>query len=217
MASKNDKGVALTRATGIRNIFANDWKPNFFKNTRKKIASIPFLRNIVEMTTGENDPRYVDLTSMLHWKSNSGSITIGQLDSVYNSICQEKGQSENPTQLVYDVLLREAEACLSADAGMNLENKIVLAISIRLLAERYMIDKIKDQNFVESLKANQARGLTEEFGLRFPKEHGAIATLDRVGLMTPENIHVNSFMYEPIVDLSDDHLRKLFREVRQLV
>ena len=217
MASKNDQGVTLTRATGIKNIFANDWKPNFFKNTRKKIASIPFLRNIVEMTTGEDDPRYIDLTSMLHWKASSGSITIGQLDGVYNSICQENGKSENPEQLVYDILLKEAEACLSADAGMNLENKIVLAISIRLLAERYMIDRIKDQNFVESLIANQARGLTEESGLRFPKEHGAIATLDRVGLMTPENIHVNSFMYEPIVDLSDDHLRKLFREVRQLV
>ena len=31
--------------------------------------------------------------------------------------------------------------------------------------------------------------------------------------MTPENIHLNSFMYEPIVDMSDEHLRKLCREV----
>ena len=34
--------------------------------------------------------------------------------------------------------------------------------------------------------------------------------------MTPENIHVNSFMYEPIVDMSDDHLRKLYGKVLEL-
>jgi hypothetical protein len=35
-------------------------------------------------------------------------------------------------------------------------------------------------------------------------------------LMTPENIHVNSFMYEPILDMSDEHLRKLYEEVLAL-
>ena len=34
--------------------------------------------------------------------------------------------------------------------------------------------------------------------------------------MTPENIHVNSFMYEPIIDMSDDHLRKLFNDVQEI-
>ena len=31
--------------------------------------------------------------------------------------------------------------------------------------------------------------------------------------MTPENIHLNSFMYEPILDMSDSHLRALYKEV----
>ena len=100
---------------------------------------------------------------------------------------------------------------------MNLENKIVLAIAIRLLAERYMIDKIADPVFVAGLEANQARGLVDEFKTRFPYEENATATLERVNLMTPENIHVNSFMYEPIIDMSDDHLRKLFAEVKRLL
>ena len=34
--------------------------------------------------------------------------------------------------------------------------------------------------------------------------------------MTPENIHVNSFMYEPIVDMSDEHLKVLYAEVTKL-
>jgi hypothetical protein len=31
--------------------------------------------------------------------------------------------------------------------------------------------------------------------------------------MTPENIHLNTFMYEPILDMSDEHLRKLYKSV----
>jgi len=44
----------------------------------------------------------------------------------------------------------------------------------------------------------------------------AINVLQRVVLMTPENIHLNSFMYEPILDMSDEHLRKLYGEVNAL-
>jgi len=34
--------------------------------------------------------------------------------------------------------------------------------------------------------------------------------------MTPENIHLNSFMYEPILDLSAQHLKKLYNKVCKL-
>ena len=34
--------------------------------------------------------------------------------------------------------------------------------------------------------------------------------------MTPENIHLNSFMYEPIMDMSDEHLRQLYSDVLNL-
>jgi hypothetical protein len=40
----------------------------------------------------------------------------------------------------------------------------------------------------------------------FANEVNNIETIQRVLLMTPENIHVNSFMYEPILDMSDEHL-----------
>ena len=51
---------------------------------------------------------------------------------------------------------------------------------------------------------------------QFSNEVEAVKVLDRVALMTPENIHVNSFMYEPIIDMSDDYLRKLCVDVTKL-
>ena len=216
MASKNEGGIILAQAVGIKNVFANDWKRNFFTDSKKKIASIPFLRNIVEMTTGESDPHYQTLTAMLHWKEGSAAITVAQLDDINNSICKTDEASVDPTKLICQLVEEEAEACLDAQAGMNLENKIVLAISIRLRAERFMIDRIADPAFVVEITENQMQELIAKFKKLFPDDQETITTLDQVALMTPENIHVNSFMYEPIVDMSDDHLRKLYHKIKAL-
>ncbi|MCH7688952.1 MAG: phage infection protein [Planctomycetes bacterium] len=216
MASKNEGGITLAQAVGIKNVFANDWKVEFFTDAKKKIASIPFLRNIVEMTTGEADPNYSDLTAMLHWKMGSDAITVGQLDDINNSICKTDGASADPTKLICQLVAEEAEACLDAEVGMNLENKIVLAIAIRVGAERFITDRIADPEFVARIAANQTQVLIEKFKELFPDDQETITTLDQVALMTPENIHVNSFMYEPIIDMSDDHLRKLYRKVKTL-
>ena len=216
VASKNGGGISLAQATGIRNIFANDWKLHFFDDPKKKIASIPFLRNLVEMTIGDSSDHYKKLTSMLHWTTTSHTITVGDLDDIFNDICQTTERSADSKKPVYDLLMEETKNCLTASGGMNLENKIILSVAIRLQAERFMINRIANPTFVEQLQANQTHGLTEEFKRKFPKDQDAIATLDRVSLMTPENIHVNSFMYEPLIDMSDDHLQRLFNEVNVL-
>lgn len=216
MASKSENGVALVQATGIKNVFANDWKKNFFTDSKKKIASICFLRNLVEMTTGDDDPIYIQLTSMLHWRPDSAKITVGQLDQAFNSLCKTNGSSPNSDKHVCDLITAQANACLTTQGQPNLENKIVLAIAIRLATERYMIAKIKDDKFVAGITDNQTQSLIRRFKKEFAGEKDAIKILDMVALMTPENIHINSFMYEPILDMSDDHLRKLYREVSAL-
>jgi flagellar motor switch protein FliG len=43
-----------------------------------------------------------------------------------------------------------------------------------------------------------------------------INKLDEVNLITPENIHINSFMFEPIIDLSIDHLVRLYNDLENL-
>jgi hypothetical protein len=213
MASKDASGINLVRASGIRNVFANDWKKAFFTDSKKKLASICFLRNLIEMTTGETDPNYAKLTSMLHWRSDSASIKVSDLDNIYNSVCRSTGASSNATELVCDLLFKEAKSCLTAGSGLKLENKIVLAVAIRIATEQFLVKKIDDVSFVNAITANQTPELIKKFKEKFPTEGAAIKVLDQVSLMTPENIHVNSFMYEPIVDMSDDHLRKLYGKV----
>ena len=76
-----------------------------------------------------------------------------------------------------------------------------------------MVNKINDAGFGASIKRNQTYKLLAEFKRKFPNASVATRVLDRVNLMTPENIHLNSFMYEPILDMSDEHLRTLYHDV----
>ncbi|MGB7078330.1 MAG: phage infection protein, partial [Xanthobacteraceae bacterium] len=138
------------------------------------------------------------------------------LDAVFNDVCKTKKSSADGAKLMHALITEEADTCLTAPPGLNLENKIVLAVATRLASERFMIDKIKDDKFVATIQYNQTQALIEKYKRKFPKEEYAINCLDRVALMTPENIHVNSFMYEPIVDMSDEHLKRLYSDVKKL-
>lgn len=216
MALKSSNSISLEQATGIQNVFVNDWKKYFYTDSKKKIASIPFIRNIIEFTKGDKDPNYVKLTSLLHWKSDSAGVTQTELDKIYNSVFDTNGASPNGDRLVVDIIRHEADECLKACDGINFENKIVLSIAIRIAAEQFMVRKINNINFVASIDSNQTSKLIAKFKELFSGDVGAIETIQRVVLMTPENIHLNSFMYEPILDMSDEHLRKLYQDVKAL-
>ena len=217
MASKSATGVVLEQAAGIQNVFVKDWKPGFAAEPKKKIACIPFMRNLIEYTRDSNDPDFRRLTSLLHWKGDTMQITIADLDAIYNGLFSQNIASANGTATVISLIEHEVGECLKAADGINFENKIVLAIAIRLAAERFMVTKINDPAFVAGIDSNQTPRLLKKFRALFSAEVATINVLQRVALMTPENIHLNSFMYEPILDMSDGHLRKLYGEVTALV
>lgn len=216
MAQKGDDGVVLSQAVGIKNPFINDFKLKFYEDGMKRVACIPFIRNILEYTKGEGDPAYLKLTSLLHWKNDTASIQQHHLDAIFTEVFGVPGTWSPPTVPVLDLVIAEAKAALDADEGVNFENKIVLSIAIRLLSERHMVSKLSEPSFTDNIPANQTQVLFKAYKNRNLGSPESRRTLDDVVLMTPENIHVNSFMYEPIIDMSDAHLRRLFRAVLDL-
>ena len=216
MVEKTATGVTFQKAEGIRNIFARDWKRHFFDDDKKKIASIPFLRNLVEFTRGDDDADYLRLTSMLHWMPDTEKLTITNLDVLYGSICGGSAKSKDGGRLIMDVIKQAADDCMGAPAGMNFEKKVVLAIAVRMQAEIFMTAKINDPKKIAELGENRTHGMLTLFKSSGLGSAAVVAVLDRVALVTPENIHLNSFMYEPIIDMSDEQLRKLWAEVKAL-
>lgn len=195
------------------------WKKGLANNSAFLVASIPFVRNLAEYCHGTSSPHYIALTSLLHIKPDSKILTIGHLESSIKAtlLDQVKLSLKNPAgsalQLIYD----EAEALAAkADDNVELESKVILSIGIRLRAEEFMIAKINDPAFVNYITRNQTFELFNRFLTVFPNENENIVALSQVNLMTPENIHLNSFMYEPILDMSALHLYDLYSKVKAL-
>jgi hypothetical protein len=124
------------------------------------------------------------------------------------------GVGGNP--LAVDLIAQAAAGCLSAAEGANFEHKVVLSIAIRLQAKKFMVDILADEEFWRSIERNQTQRLYARFRQEYESNERAIDILHRVILMTPESIHLNSFMYEPILDMSDMHLRLLYKDVQSL-
>jgi CheY-like chemotaxis protein len=120
------------------------------------------------------------------------------------------------TKKILDLIFEEADNCLSAIQGINLEHKIVMSIAIRLKAEQFMKLKITDKTLITGLdgEPNQTWALFKKYQEEFNNEKSNLEVLKKVNLITPENIHVNSFMYEPILDMGDNELRDLYRAVK---
>lgn len=193
----------------LKNPFINDWKKNL-TDKKKLIASIPFVRNIIEYTKGKNED-YNAITKILHIKVDSNSIKISHLKDIFKnyfdiSFTTDITEDENLQDIVDNVAID----CLNDDEGVNLVNKIILSIAIRLRAEKYMLSKLV---FEKQIKKDQTSYLFEQFKSENEELKNEISILEQVILITPENIHVNSFMYEPILDMSDVHLKKLYNDV----
>ena len=57
----------------------------------------------------------------------------------------------------------------------------------------------------------------EKEGYLNPKlDEKILRILDAVNIVTPEQIHVNSFMYEPLVDMDIIELLNLYKDVKGL-
>lgn len=189
------------------------WKEHLDK-PEMLIASIPFVRNLAEFI-GDN-LNFLKLTSLLHIKSDTSNIKINDLVIIYKEILKDKDALAlpNPNKLVTDIIFETTDAIsIGTDEIIELENKITLAIGIRLKAEIFMISKINDNNFVNSITKHQTSTLFEKYEELFPAESAIIALLEQVNLMTPENIHLNSFMYEPILDMGNEHLKDLYKGI----
>ncbi|WP_213609645.1 hypothetical protein [Pseudoalteromonas sp.] len=99
--------------------------------------------------------------------------------------------------------------------GLNLEDKVVLSIAIRMKSEIFLIEemrKIKSDDNYWCQSMNQFGALIKSYTKELPYSQ-AIKTLEKVSITVSSNIHLNSFMYEPILDLTIEHLITLYSEI----
>src|SRR5690606_27386194 len=156
------------------------------------IACIPFVRNLIEFTIGDENNQYLLLTSLLHIKperadkgiDKTEDLTIQSVLDIFNSTFQQTKTKVNSADKVYDLILVKAEEISNLADGnpLDIKYKICISIGIRLLAEKFMITKITDPNFHNHILKKVTGQVVEKYRTEFPTETDNIAILDRVNL-----------------------------------
>jgi len=218
MTLRNDaREIVLTQGGYLNDIFSH-----FKKNLAKPkvfVSIIPLVRNLIEYIEGQSSPNYNQLTSCLHLKANTSTIKCADiLNLIHTSFPTTANQAITfGAKPIKDFIFETADA-IEQESSLDeilLENKITLSIAIRLKAEEYMLNKIPNSGAIV-ITSNQTSELLTHFKA-INNDKATLAILDRVNLMTPENIHVNAFMYEPIIDMPVYHLVNLYKKIKQLV
>ena len=222
LAQKDQGQITLTlfeNRSDIRNPFQK-WQ-NRLGEPEIQIAYIPFLRNLIEYTQGskneigEDNPDYKTLTEMLHYKDGSDNLLVKDYKDIFERhFAKPSFPDIDLNQGVLSYIIQTADGCQNKDSGINLEHKIVLSIATRILAEKFIVMKIqKDEPDYETTNKQMGK-LLQDFRDRYNNLLEEIRLLKRVNLMTPANIHLNAFMYEPILDMGFDELKELFQRVK---
>ncbi len=212
MVNKDGVGIELVKAEYVENPFKY-----FLSNTKddaKLLALVPFVRNVVEYNTSDTT-NFDLLTSTLHVKDNSNTVAVSEVKRIIKEVFGKDITVNDDSKAVANLFIETADA-FDRDGNLGLEGKIVVSVATRLKAEMFMIKEINDDAFVKGINSNQTRALADKYTTDNSDKESEVAIIKKVNLITPQNIHLNSFMYEPILDMSDDELKGLYEQVSAL-
>lgn len=191
------------------------------ETNRAFITLIPFVRNIIQYKKTNNESNKSDyeiLTKCLHIKHKDQQICEIQAYEVLEIFKKVLDyHQEIPKEIsIFRMIDDEARKIIEEKKPDNikLENKIVLSIATRLKAEEFMFGKLSE-NDDKDFKYNQTRRLFKKVKNELKEEEKEI--IHRILILVSENIHINSFMYEPILDTSLEHLIKCYNDLEKVM
>lgn len=230
--ARNNCFVAQRDENGIVTATVFKYQKDFFKNVvidgiktgrivddekkRLLISSIPFYRNLCEYSG--QDEKYNQLTCFLHLKTaplDTATLKISELWDVIKPFLDNQPFS-GTDELYCDALYRIAGNCVGIQTNeVLLDNKLVISMASRLKAEQFLKAKITGGGLAcPDAASNQTR---EWFNAAVPfLTQDQRIIIEELNLMTPESIHLNSFMFEPLIDVSDWSLKDLYRRIHAL-
>ena len=162
----------------------------------------------------------------MHVKENSKDIVMSEVAKIFADSASIKSAWVDAfkDKKAFDFIFETADQITSNPSeSMEINDKVVLSIAIRLKAEQFIIDEIEGHddnldrvNEERDKNKSQFGKLLQLYKNTFPKEAKKTLLLDEVNLMTSENIHINSFMFEPIIDMSILSLAQLYADFQLL-
>lgn len=218
MATKTDDGrIEMKKGQYLYDVFSKVLSEHIDQG-KDFVSMIPFVRNIIEYTKGTDSDEYCQLTACLHMKKRTKDLKVADVLTIFQgniSKCNGVDRVAFKDKHIIDLIYGEAQELIKTKNidEIELANKFVVSIAIRLKTETFLITQLGVDT--DSIHSNQTSNLVRQYKQKYPEKKDVIHILNRVNLMTPENIHVNTFMYEPLIDMSVNHLIKLYQDVEE--
>lgn len=203
----------------------NKWRSECGKDEKLLIAAVPFVRELYGYQKGKKSREYLLLTHLLHDKEADDQnsipatydIKLSDIENVFADMLNVQFEFPDKTKKVMNIIFSVADQ-IQQDShdGISLGDKIVLSMAIRLLAEQKILTYIEHPS---NISKDQFWQLYNAFRGQFGSDETKKVILDvleQVSIITPANIHINSFMYEPIIDIGIDELVCLYERVKAL-
>ena len=213
------RGLARNQASTLRvkktndNIeletYSIDSIPKWFKNLngddKKLISAIPALRNILDMLDREN----TKILSFIHYKPNTEELTMQDLKKEFDVVIKKPTiETDNGKYLKR---LSEIITEYSESNDDSLSFKLILSITIRICTEKFLMKKLNNSkacNISKMFKKCNELKLLDNSEKTF---------IDKILLIVNDYIHLNAFMYEPLMDIDVSELIDLYKEINKVL
>lgn len=172
-------------------------------NISQFIYAIPFLREIKTML--KEDTSVLD--NCLHYKKDTKSLTISKIRNEFPLLSFKDDESENYLSLLYSLADK-----INLSNQYDIIPKTILSIACRLKIEEKIIGD--NFNLISDIKVNQLSQIKEKYKHDFT--NNVLSLIEKVQISTPEFIHCNSFMYEPLIDIEGSYLWDLYNDIERL-
>lgn len=206
------KSVASANYNGVVDIQTNNRINKNMENVLKCsniydfFCAIPYLREIKTILL--EDTKILD--SCLHYKEDTSKLQIKDILLQFPSNAIKNLKIDENVN--YMKKLFEIADNLSRFDDFDIVKKTILSLSCRLLIERKII--VNNFNLLTNINTNQTAQLLDLYGEKlFPDVK---KNLEAVQLSTPEFIHANTFMYEPLIDIDGKYLFDLYNQIKKI-
>lgn len=218
--NNDDHAILFSNDFYMKSNFLNGWKDAIESGKTEvskdaaKIASIALVRELIKIKS-DNDPDYDTLSKTLHGCIQDSELRFCDLHSIIKKhwTCDSYASD---TRSIRETIVQTCTAIAQGDGLMSVTEKVSISIGTRIATENYILRQYKEKE-LERPQYNCIGKLIE----LFEKELRSIydnckEIMSQVKIMTPENIHINAFMYEPLVDIGSSRFRGLYKQAAAL-
>lgn len=192
----------------------NAWKNS--PSISQYFALIPFSRNVLQLSTRSSNPIVQSINEYIHYENTLETKHISNLDSILQpNMNINKPTNLNGTDKYLFELNRLIEKILSGSISVNetdLEYKISMGLYVRIFLERYLYLNYERNTGNPPVITDVTRKTRLLIQANYPymtsEEKKYVL---EANVISPAYAHINSFMYEPLIDVGTSELLESVR------